>query len=314
MSPPRDPVRASTPAAELREREKELDCLYALAELLTRPGLDLGTALAEAARAYAAALERPDLARVVVRAAGLSASFPDVAARSGAEWPVDEESGGRSPCSIRARYASARYARARYASARRPGARRGDKPAADQAPAFRERERLLARSIAALLANSAERLDAEARAGEAALALGREGEALERKNAALSELISRIEDEKRAQRERIRAALESGALGLVARLRRVEDAAEARLLAERLEAGIRSAIGRAEGGGPDPRALLSPREREIAELAAAGLTSKQIAERLSIALSTVERHRHNVRRKLGSPDRRLGIADFLEGR
>lgn len=45
--------------------------------------------------------------------------------------------------------------------------------------------------------------------------------------------------------------------------------------------------------------LLSPREKEILNLAANGLTSKEIGERLDISARTVEAHRANIREKLG---------------
>lgn len=45
--------------------------------------------------------------------------------------------------------------------------------------------------------------------------------------------------------------------------------------------------------------LLSPREKEILNLTANGLTSKEIGERLDISARTVEAHRANIREKLG---------------
>jgi non-specific serine/threonine protein kinase len=44
---------------------------------------------------------------------------------------------------------------------------------------------------------------------------------------------------------------------------------------------------------------LSTRERQIAELVAAGLTNRQVATRLHIALRTVEAHLETIRNKLG---------------
>lgn len=54
----------------------------------------------------------------------------------------------------------------------------------------------------------------------------------------------------------------------------------------------------------DPRlATLSRREREVAELIAAGLSNKHIADRLFIAGSTVKDHVHNILQKTGLPNR-----------
>ena len=52
---------------------------------------------------------------------------------------------------------------------------------------------------------------------------------------------------------------------------------------------------------PDSSAysLLGPREREVLQLLAEGLTSPQIAKRLHVSTSTVESHRRNLMGKLG---------------
>lgn len=49
-------------------------------------------------------------------------------------------------------------------------------------------------------------------------------------------------------------------------------------------------------------AVLSPREREVLQMVASGLTSQQIADKLGIAGKTVEGHRANLMTKLGLRD------------
>lgn len=51
---------------------------------------------------------------------------------------------------------------------------------------------------------------------------------------------------------------------------------------------------------PVDRTPLTPREHDVLETLAMGLTSKQIARRLGISPRTAEKHRENCMRKLGA--------------
>ncbi len=55
--------------------------------------------------------------------------------------------------------------------------------------------------------------------------------------------------------------------------------------------------------------LLTPREREVLQLIARGLSNRQIAERLHISVKTVETHRGNMMQKLDVHDR-AGLIKF----
>jgi predicted ATPase/DNA-binding CsgD family transcriptional regulator len=92
--------------------------------------------------------------------------------------------------------------------------------------------------------------------------------------------------------------IEAGLLGLVDRVREVADE-------------LPTAHGRRLEALPRPTAeLLTPREREIVDYVRQGLTNKEIAERLTVSVRTVEAHVSRVLAKLGV-GRRSGIATAL---
>ncbi|WP_433305256.1 LuxR C-terminal-related transcriptional regulator [Actinoplanes sp. CA-030573] len=69
--------------------------------------------------------------------------------------------------------------------------------------------------------------------------------------------------------------------------------------------GGRAAGERAEDGAAEPAApLLSERELQVAALVVAGLTYRQVAERLFLSAKTVEHHVARIRQRLGCADRR----------
>ncbi len=60
---------------------------------------------------------------------------------------------------------------------------------------------------------------------------------------------------------------------------------------------------------PDPLAVLSPRELEVAALLAEGLRNREVATRLGISMATVKDHVHHILDKTGLPGRAaVGIA------
>jgi DNA-binding CsgD family transcriptional regulator len=54
----------------------------------------------------------------------------------------------------------------------------------------------------------------------------------------------------------------------------------------------------ARRAGPADTSALTPREREVLALVGEGLSNKEISRRLSIGLSTVKNHVHNLLEKL----------------
>ena len=66
---------------------------------------------------------------------------------------------------------------------------------------------------------------------------------------------------------------------------------------------IRDFLRRERRGEPLPSTILTPREEQIVKLIAEGLSTKDIAETLTISVKTVDRHRANILQKLGMRNR-----------
>jgi DNA-binding NarL/FixJ family response regulator len=112
-------------------------------------------------------------------------------------------------------------------------------------------------------------------------------------------------------------ALRAGATGYVAK---DADAAELIAAVRAAVAGERylspplpeAALG--SGEPADPYESLTPREREILQLTAEGLTAADVAAKLHISVRTVETHRANVMHKLGLKNQKEMVRYALQRR
>jgi DNA-binding NarL/FixJ family response regulator len=113
--------------------------------------------------------------------------------------------------------------------------------------------------------------------------------------------------------ERIMAALDAGAVGYLLKDAEADDVLDGVRAVSRGESPIHPRAarallgarrsGRRDGHGDDLAASLTPREREVLSLVAAGLANKQIARRLGISDRTVKAHLTSVFARLGVEDR-----------
>lgn len=133
-------------------------------------------------------------------------------------------------------------------------------------------------------------------------------QALERKNIALSEIIKQVNSEKRTLNKNIDANIEHILLPILKKIKLMHpDNEYIDLLKHRLE-NLTSLQGRI---GIARRVNLSPREMEVCNLVRDGFTSKDIARLLNISYRTVEKHRKNIRRKLGISGKKINLFIFL---
>jgi DNA-binding CsgD family transcriptional regulator len=163
-------------------------------------------------------------------------------------------------------------------------------PAAADAPGSRWRRAVVGLAHSAVLL--ARERPAEALEAARAAALAAEGAPLAHARARLAEGRALAATGDRAAAIETLVAAEAALDGFRALRRRDEAVRELRRLGHRV---LRPAGGPSAG----PLGALTAREREIAELVAAGRTNREVADQLVLSARTIEAHLRNVYGKLG---------------
>src|SRR5262249_2723302 len=105
----------------------------------------------------------------------------------------------------------------------------------------------------------------------------------------------------------VQRALRAGAMGYLLKDVHADKLAEAirdaRYGRSTIAASAAIALLRSAGGQPGPSQHLTSREREVLRLLVAGLTNQEIADRLTVSLSTARLHVSNILAKLGVSNR-----------
>ena len=105
----------------------------------------------------------------------------------------------------------------------------------------------------------------------------------------------------------VNAMLDAGACGYVLKANAFDDLRRALVAAQQgksylcpdvTESVVGASLHQPESNRAASHASLSPREKEVLQLLAEGLSSPEIGQRLFVATSTVETHRRNVMQKL----------------
>jgi PAS domain S-box-containing protein len=132
--------------------------------------------------------------------------------------------------------------------------------------------------------------------------------ALEQKNIALREIIAQIEVEKRKIKKDIETNINIVVSPILKKLA-IEKASPkyVNLLQYHLTK-LSSSFG---SKIKEINLKLTPREIEICNMIKGGLTSKDISNLLSISFRTVEKHRRNIRQKIGISNKDINLTSFL---
>lgn len=281
--------KPSSQKRALIERMKELHCLYDISKLFSHRSLSLERLLREIIRVIPKAWQYPERTGVRLSYGGREYRSKIYSPR-GSALLESIEVGKRPRGFVEVTY--------------REG---GSGPVR-----FLEEEKQLLKAIAELLGAIIDKKEAEISLRRTTHELREQAAELQNKNIALKEIISQVELERKALQDQMRMNIELTVLPLLGKMQASETPPEdwktyLHVVRQNLEDVTSSFSSKVSDG----RVRLSPREVEVCNLIRNGLSNKQIAELMRISLLTVERHRHNIRKKLGIDNQKVNLASFL---
>jgi ATP/maltotriose-dependent transcriptional regulator MalT len=275
----------------LVERIKELDCLYHISRLFSQHSLRLEDLLKEIVKIIPGAWQFPERTCVRISYDGWEYRSKNYSLGSTSQKETIESK--KRKCG---------FVEVAYLD---EGSRISRK-------VFLEDEKKLLKAITGLLGSIIEKKEAEMSLKQTTDELHKQTLELENKNIALREIVSQIGLEKKALQDQMRLNIALTVLPLLNKMQNPNVPPESwksylRVAQQNLE-DITSSLARKV---IEDRVRLSPRELEICNLIKNGLSNKEITALLHISLLTVERHRHNVRKKLRIDNKKVNLATFL---
>ena len=132
--------------------------------------------------------------------------------------------------------------------------------------------------------------------------------ALEQKNIALREIIAQIEFEKRKIQNDIETNINAVVSPILKKLAIEKAPLKYVDLLQHHLTKLTSSFG---SKITEKNLNLTPREIEICNMVKGGLTSKDISNLLSVSYRTVEKHRRNIRQKIGISNKNINLTSFL---
>lgn len=134
-------------------------------------------------------------------------------------------------------------------------------------------------------------------------------EALQRKNAALAELLNYLDDEKNKIIETMKANFEIAVFPMIDQLIAADPAK--RRYYEHIRRNLHQIADPTLQKVQSTSSKLTPKELQVCSMIRQGLTVKEIAQLLHLSPRTVDKHRENIRKKLGITDRRINLGSYL---
>ncbi|MEW5994515.1 MAG: PAS domain S-box protein, partial [Candidatus Zixiibacteriota bacterium] len=136
---------------------------------------------------------------------------------------------------------------------------------------------------------------------------------LEEKNVVLRHILEHLELERQEYKQHICRDVEQVVLPYLDRLKSTAKPAVVRQIKE-LEQNLSAILARDVDMFRRRYESLTPREMEICEFIKDGMSSKEIAESINLSPMTVNKHREEIRRKLGITNKQVNLSTYLRTR
>jgi len=176
---------------------------------------------------------------------------------------------------------------------------------------FLKEEYALIRAVAERVGSVLMHMKAEADLRIAHRAIQQEHQALQEANIALRAVLSRLEEEKRQIKASILANIQKIIMPIVFELE-LEVTGRQRSYVTLLRQSLQEIASPFLTQMSKEHMQLTPVEIAISTMIRNGLSTKEIAQLRCISAATVRRHRENIRRKLGLRNRRINLTTYLQ--
>jgi len=155
------------------------------------------------------------------------------------------------------------------------------------------------------------REELEVRVGERTRELETKSSDLEELNTALKVLLKRREEDKSELEEKVLFSVKELIFPHLERLKMISLDHKMKTLVEIIESNLNDIISPFAQGMPIKFSKLTPTEIQVANLVKQGKITKEIAEFMNVSTKTIDRHRDNIRRKVGISNQKINLRTFL---
>lgn len=134
---------------------------------------------------------------------------------------------------------------------------------------------------------------------------------LEELNTALKVLLKKREEDRSELEEKVLFSVKELISPHLEKLKTISLDHQKKTLLEIIESNLNDIISPFAQGMPIKFAKLTPTEIQVSNLVKQGKITKEIADFMNVSTKTIDRHRNNIRRKIGISNQKINLRTFL---